>query len=298
MRLNDIKHHLKEGISPVLYHVTYMGNLRNILKTDKFKLTPDIGTQADQNLGHKTKVYYLSTTRHKLGGYGLSVGNGTTTIVLDGIKLGQRYSGSPVDYWGPEFNAVNPRKAEAEDRIYSNDRYITNATSYIKEVHMFMDVERPDDRVAVIRNWRGVLMALKKQGIPYWLYDDKQAYLIQNKAKGISMPTEPLKVKNKDDLKNYGYQRSRTDYLKPWVELYHKRSIEELSPRANDIRKRVIYDYDMRDLLTSLKNDFHNQKGDDTSGVDTIITLMRREGMRTLDEFIQLISDKWKALST
>jgi len=297
MQLNDIKHHLKEGISPVLYHVTYMGNLRNILETDKFKLTPDIGTQADQNLGHKTKVYYLSTSRHKLGGYGLSVGNGTTSIVLDGIKLGQRYSGSPVDYWGPEFFAVNPRKAESEDRIYSDERFITNATSYIKEVHMFMDVKRPDDRIAVIRNWRGVLIALKKQGIPYWLYDDKQAYLIQNKAKAIPAPTAQMGVQNKDDLKQKQWYRHRRDWLQPWVELYHKRSVSELSSKANDIRKRIIYDYDAQEMLTSLKNDFHNQKGDETSSVDTIITLMRKEGQRTLDEFLSSLIQKWKALS-
>lgn len=297
MRLNDIKHHLKEGISPILYHVTYMGNLLNILETDKFKLTPDIGTQADQDLGHKSKVYYLSTSRHKLGGYGLSVGNGTTSIVLDGVKLGQRYSGSPVDYWGPEFFAVNPRKAEAEDRIYSDERFIPNATSYIKEVHMFMDVKRPDDRIAIIRNWRGVLMALKKQGIPYWLYDDKQAYLIQNKAKAIPAPTGQMGVKNKDDLKQKQWYRHRRDWLKPWVELYHKRSVSELSDKANDIRKRIIYDYDAQDMLTGLKNDFHNQKGDETSGVDTIITLMRKEGQRTLDEFLSSLIQKWKALS-
>lgn len=297
MRLNDIKHHLQEGISPILYHVTYMGNLRGILETDKFKLTPDIGTQADKNIGHKTKIYYLSTSRHKLGGYGLVVGNGSTNIVLDGIKLGQRYSGNPVDYWGPEFNAVNPRKAEAEDRIYSDNRFIPNATSYIKEVHMFIDVKRPDERIAIIRNWRGVLMALKKQGIPYWLYDDENAYLIQNKAKAIPMPTDPLTVKNKDDIKQKQWYRHRRNWLQPWVELYHKRTVAELSDTANDMRKRVIYDYDARDLLTSLKNDFHNHKTDDKSGVDTIISLMRREGLRTLDEFVELIAQKWKQKS-
>ncbi len=297
MRINNIRYRIDEGISPILYHSTRVGNLRSILKTDNFRLTPDLGTQSDKELGHNTRVYYLSTTRHKLGGYGLIVGSGSTVLVLDGVKLNQRYTGKPVDYWGAEFRKVAPDKAEAEDRIYSNKRTIPNATSYIKEVHMFIDIERPDKRIAVIRNWRGVLIELKKKGIPYWIYDNNQAYLIQNKSKAISVPMDILVAQNKDDIKQTPWFRGKKDYLSPWVELYYKKSPDQLSEKASEIRSRLMYTYDAQQQLTSLKNDFHNQKNDETTGVDTIINIMRKEGLRTLDEFLNMLIQKWKPLS-
>ena len=298
MKTREIYNTLVEGISPILYHVTSLMGLRGIIKTDKFKLTPDLGTEADKELGHENKIYYFSTSRHKLGGYGLIAGNGQTSIVLDGRKLSQNYSGKPVDYWGHEFRKVDPKKGEAEDRIYSNDRYIPNATSYILEVHIFLEVDRPEDRPVAIRAWRETFIELKKQGVPYWLYDDKQAYLIQNKGKAIDLPTEPLRITNKDDLKQYSYQSSRRDYLKSWVELYFKNNIKDLSKDAKAMVGDLNYEYDAERLLMHLKNDFHNQKGDTgqgMTGVDSIIKIMQKHKLRTLDEFVKMLVQKWKS---
>lgn len=292
MKLNQIGI-LLEGISSILYHATDINSLRSIIKTDKFKLTPDVASTAETDIGSRGKVFFMSTTRHKLGGYSLSMRSGSTTIVLDGDKLGQRYSGKPVDYWGHDFRKIDPTKGEAEDRIYSSERFIENAHSYIKEVHIYADIENPDDRVYVIRLWRDTLIELKKQKIPYWIYDNKQAYLLQQKSKNIKIPKDALKIKDKERLKEPTGYIHRRRYLDRWLELYYKKSENELSKAARDLTRYLYSDFYKQDMLGSLSADMHNNKKNQNSGVDTIIDIMRKENIHDLKGFVDMIADKW-----
>ena len=52
--------------SPILYHITGIGNASNILKNNEFKLSPAIGTDADiaVNKGH---LFFMSMSRSRHG---------------------------------------------------------------------------------------------------------------------------------------------------------------------------------------------------------------------------------------
>ncbi len=283
-----------EGISPIIYHVTNIPSLVSILETDKFRLTPDIASSAEtEHRADKNKVYFLSTTRHKLGGFGLTMGSRAVTLMLDGKKLGQRYSGGAVDYWGADFRKLDPVKSEAEDRIFNSKRYIDNATSYIKEVHIYMDLGKPEERPIVIQKTRQLLIELKKQKLDYWVYDDKQAYILQQKTKKVKIPKEFLTVKNKDDLRKSPYYRHNRKNVSRWIELYYKKSESELSKRAKDLIGYLYSDFYKNDMLNGLSADMHNDKNNPESGVDTIINIIQKEKVQDLKGFTDMIADKW-----
>jgi len=294
MKIRELISKLNEGISKILYHVTNINNLENILKDNKFRLTPDLGSESD-SAHRKTdkKVYYFSTARNKLGSYGLSVGNGSTTLVINGEKLSNTYSGKAVDYWGEEFRKINPSKFESEDRIYSDKRHIENAKQYILEIHIYMDVEQFDDRTAVIKTWKRTIILLKQKNIPYWIYDNKNYYLTQNKNKSIELPLNLLKADNKEDLQRPAYYRHRRRHLDRWLELYYKKSENELSPEARKLSGLLYSDFYKQDMLSSLSADFSNNKNNPDSGVDTLIDIIRKENLRDLRGFVDFLANKW-----
>ena len=98
------KSSLKESVSSIVYHTTYPYKAVEICKSNQFILSSSLGTKSDRNLQPDYKPFYLSTSRIKFGGFAMSLSNTTIcTLVLDGNKFNQRYSGGSVDYWGEEW---------------------------------------------------------------------------------------------------------------------------------------------------------------------------------------------------
>lgn len=126
------------GLSSTLYHITSVYNLANILQKDRFELKPAEGTDYEKEISKKASSY-LSTSRSPSSDYfRRNASVHSVIIVLDGNLLSQKYSGRPVDYWGPSMNKDND---EMEDRVFSSQPFIPNATLYIKELHVLRDLE-------------------------------------------------------------------------------------------------------------------------------------------------------------
>ena len=156
--------HILEGISQKLYHLTDIGNAAKILATNRFRLTPDIGTKSEIALrSSKKKVYYLSTARNLSSDFFQKSSRMSGVIfVLDGQKLAHNYSGGPVDYWGPDFRKIDPTRHEMEDRIFSAKPYIENASEYIKEIHVLLS-EKANKQVQTSRLRKLIIEAKKKK---------------------------------------------------------------------------------------------------------------------------------------
>lgn len=279
---------LSEGISQIVYHYTNLRALTKLLSTDTFNLTADIGTGSEQDIRRKTKFYYLSTTRHKLGGYNLNPYRSGIMLKLDGKKLNQRYSGDPVDYWGEEFRKINPTKAEAEDRIFSKEPSIPNAKQYIMEVHILFD-ESKDISDMEISSLRKIAIDLKKSNIPYYIYSDSKNFLLQNKNKattalpkdiGKSSPAVPGR-QLKHDLRDFNV----------YLELYNKKPGDTLSVEA----KKILYHLRIyfSDKLATFGNIMHNNKSKDADFVHKYLRILRREKLSSNKEFLDFILNKW-----
>lgn len=283
---------LSERISPLVYHYTSIGNAFSICKDNAFHLSSSLGTSSEENLKSKGKPYYLSTTRHKLGGYNLEPYKEGVMFNLDGIKLGQKYSGKAVDYWGPEMRAMNQNKDEAEDRIFSKEPSIPNAKSYIKEVHILF-AKHDMGHANRGRQMRRLLICLKTKDIPHWVYDDTRAWLLQDKRKSIKVDQEDLKGKDKEQFYRSNAMSYAKKELSPWIELYLKPNESNLSKNAKDMLYNLRY-YDYRgEIATQLQNAIHNYRKSARNEVEKLHKVMRQSRATNVAEFINLIKHKF-----
>lgn len=130
--------HLEEGISDIVYHGTSLGRLSDIAKGNRLMTSGVFGADEETVIG-QGKFYFLSTARSPSAfrsGYPL-VKDGKTRITLDGKKIGQKYSGAPVDYWR---DRTSGGKSEMEDRIITDDAWIENAADYITEIVVYLPI--------------------------------------------------------------------------------------------------------------------------------------------------------------
>ena len=194
---------LSEGLSDILYHFTWADHLVNILKTNKFATSSNLGSNAD-SWKDKGRFYFFSTQRTKgMSGYGSRHGN--VAIVLDGRKLNYNFKGQATDYWNwstkmadykTKSDYINALKSEEnEDRIVTNKPYIDNANKYIIEIHVWA---KYDDRPYVSNDAMETILAYcKSYNIPVFFYDDENNFKLQNKLKAVDPTTLGLVDKEK-----------------------------------------------------------------------------------------------------
>lgn len=265
---------LTERASGILYHVTTSEAAKNILETGQFHLVSSLGTSVEYKMGVKNKPYYLSTSRTRIGDYGLRRGTeGVTTFVLDGDWFNLKgYTVKPVDYWEQMWMAAPDRFRESEDRIYSDRNSIP--IDSVREIHILCvpitqdDRKRRDTRAFRIRkNIREVLLMAKSRGISAYLYDKIVAYRTLNKKLAVDITSSRAK-----EILNPGYTAEpqyrskymyiRTPYLKKWIELIHKNKKEDLSQEADRLRY-LLTTWGALDGDHHLSNDLHNTKKPD-----------------------------------
>lgn len=314
---------LYEGISQILYHYTNLHALDNILSNNKFRLSSFVGTSSEMDHAKGGKYFYLSTTRHKLGGYNLSPSDSGVMLVLDGRKLSQRYSGNPIDYWGADWNIGKPEQKEAEDRIYHDKLYIEKASTYIKEIHILQNEREktpdmftklswdkdsdgrpipPSDYVPdkypqpnrtdqyISKNLKSVWKQAIQKKIPIYFYISSQDFLLQNKKKSIKLDLSLMK--KMDDFSSYDVKRKNP--FAEYEEMYYKNNINNLSKDARKIVDAFKSDYGFRidEMLTTLKNTLHNYKNSDN--ISKILSIFKREKISSAEEFFDLMKNKWK----
>lgn len=176
---------LFEANNDVLYHLTNVNALSNIINTDKFQLALNATNDSELKMGN-SKYFYMSLARNVSSGYisdkgqGNSIGVGVI-LKINGRKLSQRYSLKPVEYWGLENgrqggDIPTSRGREQEERLFSNDQYIDNALSYIDEIRILIpyniDQIHNNDEYAIKKNsfYRKLYITLSKINVPVKWY--------------------------------------------------------------------------------------------------------------------------------
>lgn len=148
---------IQEGLSPVVYHYTYIANLVKICQSNEFKLSIGFASSDESSL-NRGRLYYMSTTRSRSDGWT----KGNVRIVLDGTTLNRNYKAFPVSFFKATLNKSN----EMEDRIVNDHPIIKYPHKYITEVHIESDTIPP-----VVYNY------FNKYGIPIFLYADRSSFL-------------------------------------------------------------------------------------------------------------------------
>ena len=139
-----------------LYHFTNFNGLDSILDSNVLKGSTakvdaeDLDFKSFRADAEKLKskdinfLHFFSTTRDKLLYLkDPKIKGSTVRIVLDGDKLSNKYKISPFYYYHDEMiDEPNPKydQDESEERIdLGTEKFIPNANSYIKEIHIILD---------------------------------------------------------------------------------------------------------------------------------------------------------------
>lgn len=315
--------HNETAGSDILYHITTVKALSNIVKTNEFQLKPAEGSVWEEKFGAS---FYLSTARSKLSTYILSKTSSTYALIeLDGRKLGQRYKVVPVDYW--ETNKTSNAEErllrrkdsyEMEDRILSRTAKIPNAKSYIKSIHCtYEDAAQVPYMIAVFK-W------CKMNKISMFVYKDSADTLRMNVRKAIRFDA-PQAVKDfyaSDDFEVYSerkkYLEKRTklaltryragSLMAYWIlyatPLPDKTKRDEVLTRIDKSKPKlkirdVAYGLAYSDAHSGLEADLHNAKSveygnplRDRETLDKIVTVLRKRRWSVKD-FVKFLKEKW-----
>lgn len=275
---------LTESLSKVAYHFTRLWSANKILEDRGFKLTASVGTASERFLKTKDKFWFLSTTRSKLGDYTTSSSyNEGVVLVLNGNWFNRHYTSRPVDYWGRQTWG----KDEAEDRVFSSKPFIRfpdKASDAITAIHVLYrsDADKPN-------TLRRLLLNAKLLEIPVYVYDNAKDWLLQRTDNSVPLTTEFLQGLKQPE--NKSYPSLRTDWLKPYRELWYQTDRTKLSNDAKQkLRSLPWYE---QDLVRSLEADIHNVKVRATPGLTKLLKIFRSAGISTPKEFVELLVQKW-----
>jgi len=289
---------ITEGVSPILYHVSQIHNVRDMLTDNAIRLTPDFGTGAEKEHQPEGKIYYLSTARSKTGSYGYPVSNSQKNgamVVFDGQALmAAGYTGKAIDYWGPEFRKLG--KDEMEDRIFSKKPVIPKASKYIKEIHILFDRDRTDHRNDhVARVLKDLGYKAKRLGVPLYIYTDQQAFALLNKAKAASVasvdaPADKLPLPD-TDIEPRGYRGGPArNYFGGWIELLKVNDASRLSKAGKDALNRAHY----FDANQGVDADIHNARTNhQRPHLDKFLAVLQQFKINSTTELMTYVNNKF-----
>ncbi len=264
----------------VVFHYTTVGKLLQMLKSDTIEMTSTLGSSSEDN--HSKDFYYLSTTRHRLGGYHLnSTKAGSVLIRLNSTKLRSNLKQKPVNYWGePKNEQHRAMFNEAEDRFTSNKPQIKNAKKFMEDVTILFPngaTQYASDRM----DMRHVIAFCKKAKIPIRVYYDKDSFLADSKSK--AMPLSDFFVKETRTRK----KSFTPDYnLVKYTELIYSDAVSDLGEDA-----RKLY-FDMLRYGERSKWEFTDQVKDDLNDARLTSRNQNPKLRGQLDKFVKHLRDR------
>ena len=281
---------LFEGATDVLYHYTGIRPALKVLQSGMFELSRSTGNKSEEQYAPPGYDYFFSTTRSKTGDYHRYVGNGAVMFVLNGQWFQQRYKVKPIDYWDRSWLNVPGRGREAEDRVFAKTPEIP--IGGVVGIHAYIN-EHNEWRSPELRN---LLLLAKKRGIPTYMYNDEEAWRLQDTRKALTVQQmAPLLKGVMPVAKQY---RPSTDYLKPWLELIYKKNKADLSPEGEKLRYNLVYygsRYENED--SGLGNALANERKPGSTGYDSatkLVQAMRQSKLNSPLALKNALCKKWE----
>ena len=299
-----------------LYHVTYLNNLKSILKNDEIKLTYATLDGADAKV-NKDKQYYLSMSYDKYGRYAsgsdrdinqqMYGGTYDVIIVMDTQALQQTGKLIDANYWESDKYSDDER----EVRYISDNKILSPAQKYIKEVHVWVkqptkgwrdklqNVEYSEDYI------KNLVYMEQQENVPVFLYKDPRAFKLTLKAKSI-----PLKDAVEKSNVDYRKTEKRIDRYKKYNRL--PKGVPEVRAlinliNGNDIQNvenkevRNVMDrysnYIQRypsDFLSQVRNDLHNIKSNTPDEFQQLTNLFKKYKIKSIEDLMNIIKNNNK----
>jgi len=293
---------LQEGISKIVYHFTNLDSLSSILKSDKFMTSVAYGTSSDNKI-NKSRFYYFSTMRTPQGYYGSGVDVEQVLLILDGQKLGTKYKGSPVDYWGPEYRKENPKMAETEDRIFTDKAWIPEATKYILGVRIAFNPNTSFGvRQEAINELSFINDELTKRNIPISIHTTEKSFRTIA-SKGISFEQFAKEVKDSvkpidQDQEDYKkrFPKKPNSALEVVVKLLNSIKNNMSYSDLSDEQKKILRSLSGMDGAALLSSWVHNSKSKsiDRNSIEFIGNAIKYLKLKDIKQLVEYIKNYFK----
>lgn len=287
---------LDEAATAIVYHYAGVSAAAKILTTGVFQLSSVTGNSSEEQYAPPGYLYFLSTTRSKVGDYHRYTGSSAAMFVIDGNWLNRHYKTKAIDYWERSWQHSNgTRTSESEDRVFSKTPEIP--INGVIAVHVLLK-EQSENRSPEVRT---ILITAKKQGISAYLYTDEKAWRLQDTRKAVT-PGEAAKLLKGQQPKGYTPSRPPTMYLEPWVELIYKNKKSDLTPRAEKLRYELVYYGSRRpDSDSNLGVDMSNARKPNSTDYPTAVKLndfMRKNKLPDTVALKNMLVDKWDKIKS
>jgi len=291
---------LAEGLSPILFHYTHVNNVLGILQKDAFILHPYVGNDSEMEMGKMGRMWYMSTTRSKSGGY--TAGRDFYAVLkLDGRKLEQKYKGSPLEYWTKDMRDIDRSRGntELEDRIFSPKPTIPKASKYIEEIHVKIpDDEKKMNDYKFKAEIRRLMIAAKKRNISLYMYSNKNDFMTQNKKKAEKLDVKSLKDKDRENYPDNSRMRSKNlsrRHIGGILELIKAPAdTKRLSDEANKMRHDIVYqEYYHDGIAGNIGNTIHNHAKENLPAINKVVQFMQKKRFRKPMELVKWLQNKW-----
>jgi len=217
-------------------------------------------------------------------------------LILDGDKLAQDgYSGQPVDYF--------QQRTEMEDRIYSKNDTIENASKYIKEIHIFLNQNNSNEKFypGLVNKMRKSCIYAKKFKIPFWLYNDNVSFGMLNKAKTVEINVFEQNYKKNvipfPDAETFeprsGWSSSNKEF-DVWTEYLKKPLNVPLSDRARSMLYYIIQPFYATEKIRSLEMSIHNSRTSHREPLGKFLKIMQELNLKSPADVIAYIQKKYE----
>ena len=279
-----------------LYHYTSFDRAVSILQGNEFKLTPSIGRDTEQKLQSGRRVFFMSTTRNKLGGYSLVQTDGVI-FNLDGNNLSNKYKIVPVAFFRQRDRVGNAELDESEDRVMSYESTIPEATSYIKSIHVMVNTVplEVEAKTTFTRHLRKILLYSKQYNIPIFWYNNYKNFLLQKNS--VDITVSMLKTNEQPVWKKDMGHSEPSPQIKAISELLSKPTSQKLSTEASkllssiDASKARLRSFGRVQVETEFIRVYRSSVH--TNQVKIINRYMRRNRIDTFTELVKSIEIKW-----
>jgi ribosomal protein S15P/S13E len=285
---------LNEMLTDLVFHFTSLRNAENIMKTGRLKLTPSIGTGAEDYLKSGDRVYYISLARSRTADYTVQGAYREGVVFnMNGQYFNRHHRSRAVDYWERMWahRTKDGRTSEMEDRLFSDKPFIDlDLSKAFSGIHILVK----DDLVSFqVMSAINIVKIAKQNNIPVFVYDDKNAFIIQDTRKAMSVTTLVDMYKKSEKKEPYSGRENR-GYFDKWLELIFKTDRSQLSKQAKSMTWNM-YGMYADDMTRSLSADIHNYKKDETYAdqIHKIVSYMKKNGFKTIKELISHLGEKW-----
>lgn len=299
---------INEGLSSVLYHATSLIGAESILRQDRFQLANIVATKAERRL--QKEFYFISFARSLTSEFTrfLYPSTGDVIFKIDGDSLSKNYKGSPVNYWS------GTSKRELEDRLVLDTPIIEGAKRFIQEIYIYVGGKDSNNEIGFLSESeqsfiRKIIISAKKSDIPVFIYKRKIDLISRNKENSISL--EDL------DLSGqywYRYNINWESKANPWLfilyNMYITNKKEELMKYLTATEREKLENFfanipqghasnDMeinyvKNVILDIERNIDNISKTNSTISNKIISIMKREGWKSIEEFFNAMKEKWQ----